>query len=191
MKRSKKRDQLVETAARLFAHRGFHQTGVDTILEEAGVAKRTFYNHFPSKDDLIVAVLAQEGEDWCEWFRTSVNRLADHPEDRLLAMFDVLELWMAGDQDAGASFLKAIVEYPEPTHPVRQAVREHDESLRSILRDWANAASIQRPVEVADQLILLVSGAMVEGLLKQGPQPARLAKEIARRFLADLSEGAC
>lgn len=174
---------MLETAAKLFANRGFHQTGVDLILDEAGVAKRTFYNHFPSKDDLILAVLAQEGQSWFEWFEESVRRLSDEPANRLLAIFDVLEIWMAGEDQAGASFLKAIVEFPDPQHPVHQALRERDEDLRVIIRRLAKEAEANAPNDLADQLVLLVSGAMVEALLTRDTRPAQLAKQIAQELI--------
>ena len=66
---SPKRDHLVDTAAALFQRDGFHATGIDTILAEAGVAKMTLYNHFKSKDELIVAALEVEGARYIAWLR--------------------------------------------------------------------------------------------------------------------------
>ena len=69
-----RRDHLVETAIRLFNRDGFHATGIDTILSEAGVAKMTLYKHFKSKDDLIVAALRRRDERWMTWFRGELKR---------------------------------------------------------------------------------------------------------------------
>ena len=187
MKRSQKREKLLDAAAKLFAAKGFHQTGIDTILDEAGVAKRTFYNHFPSKDHLILAVLAKEDLSWFDWFEDSVCELSEDPEERLLAIFDVLEIWIAGDDQAGASFLKAIVEYPDPSHPVHVALRERDEMLRDIIRKLTAASAISTPNEIADHLMLLISGAMVEALLARVSHPAQHAKEIGRALIESSS----
>ena len=89
---STRRDHLVDTALKLFARGGFHATGIDTILAEAGVAKMTLYNHFRSKEELILAVLRRRDELFRNWFVKRVEQQADQPRQRLIAMFDVLGL---------------------------------------------------------------------------------------------------
>jgi len=90
---STKREQLIETAARLFARNGFHATGIDTILAEAGIAKKTLYNHFRTKDELILAALRKHDGEFRNNFMKSVEELAETPEARLLAIFDVAKAW--------------------------------------------------------------------------------------------------
>ena len=74
--RVSRRDELVETALDLFYRNGFHATGIDRILAEAGVAKMTLYKHFRSKDDLIVAALERRDERFRAWFQGTVEREA-------------------------------------------------------------------------------------------------------------------
>jgi AcrR family transcriptional regulator len=57
---SSRRDHLVDTATKLFCKQGFRATGIDTVLAESGVAKKTLYNHFRSKDELIIAALQKK-----------------------------------------------------------------------------------------------------------------------------------
>jgi AcrR family transcriptional regulator len=71
-----RRDHLVETALELFDRHGFHATGIDRILADAGVAKVTLYKHFSSKDDLILAVLRLRDERFREWFQAAVDHKA-------------------------------------------------------------------------------------------------------------------
>ncbi|HIP77475.1 MAG TPA: TetR/AcrR family transcriptional regulator, partial [Kiloniellaceae bacterium] len=59
---SSRREHLVDTATQLFSRHGYRATGIDTILAEAGVAKMTLYNHFKSKDELILASLRRSDE---------------------------------------------------------------------------------------------------------------------------------
>src|SRR5688500_6664518 len=87
VKASTKRDHLVETAWRLFYRDGYRAVGIDTILAEAGVAKMTLYNHFTSKEELIVAVLERQHQAFMESLRTAVERVPEGKSDRLLAVF--------------------------------------------------------------------------------------------------------
>ena len=68
-----RRDHLVETALALFMRDGFHATGIDRILSHAGVAKMTLYNHFKSKEELILAALRLRDERFLVWFPAAVE----------------------------------------------------------------------------------------------------------------------
>jgi hypothetical protein len=96
-----------------------------------------------------------------------------------------VELWMTGEEGAGRSFLKAIVEYSDPAHPVYRAVREHDDDFRRIMIRLATEAGAGEAKQLADRLILLVSGAMVEGLLAGNAEPVRAAKAMAGIVLGE------
>ena len=85
---SSKRDLLINTALELFSREGFHATGIDRILSESGVAKMTLYNHFKSKDELILAALRRRDETFRNWFMRTVEASAETPRGRLLASFD-------------------------------------------------------------------------------------------------------
>ena len=85
MRRSLKREQLLDIAIGLFNERGYHASGIDLILEEAGIAKTTLYRHFKTKEDLIVAVLKTIDERSRDGMRSFVDTRAKKPEDKLLA----------------------------------------------------------------------------------------------------------
>src|SRR5690349_24191911 len=91
MRRSQIRDHLLETALRLFNEHGYHATGVDLIISEAGVAKTTLYRHFETKEDLILAALERRDEEDRYAMRAFVDAHAADPLERLLATFDFLE----------------------------------------------------------------------------------------------------
>ena len=92
-----RREHLVDTALELFYQDGFHATGIDKILAKAGVAKMTMYKHFKSKDELILAVLRRRDELFRNWFMREVERRAQTPSERLLALFDVYDDWLHDD----------------------------------------------------------------------------------------------
>ena len=71
-----KRDLLMECARELFAKEGFHATGVDRILDRAGVAKMTLYRHYASKDALALAFLERRFAVFSRRWQSAVEALA-------------------------------------------------------------------------------------------------------------------
>src|SRR6185369_13581723 len=88
---SEARQRILETADRLFYQEGIRAVGIDRIIAEAGVAKMSLYNHFPSKDDLILAVLEHREASVLEFFRSTMERHAKKTKHRLRAFFAALK----------------------------------------------------------------------------------------------------
>jgi AcrR family transcriptional regulator len=80
------RERLIEAGLQLFYGEGFHATGIDAVIAETGVAKKTLYKHFKSKEDLILAVMRRRDELYRNWFMREVEKRSTHPEKRLLAL---------------------------------------------------------------------------------------------------------
>ncbi len=180
---SSKRDHLVETALTLFYEQGFHATGIDTILREAGVAKMTLYNHFKSKDELIVAALDLHDARFLEWFAQRVDELADAPRDKLLVMFDVLEEWFNGDAFNGCVFINAAAEYGNCNDPVHEAAARHKRLTFDYIVDMAKQAGSVDPRGLGQQLLLLQEGAIVVAHVLDAPIAARQAKRAAQTLI--------
>lgn len=158
---SSKREQLVETALKLFSSEGFHATGIDRILTESGVAKMTLYNHFKSKDELILAALRLRDERFRNSFMQDVERKTNDPIERLLVMFDVLADWCGSKGFTGCTFINASAEFSGKENPIHQAAAEHKRLLLNYIRQLAAAAEVENPHELAEQLCLLMNGAVV------------------------------
>lgn len=178
-----KRDLLIDTALRLFDKHGYHVTGIDTILAEAGVAKMTLYNHFKSKDELIVAALQRRDEQWRRWFREEVEKRAAGPREQLLAMFDVLGDWFRKKDFHGCSFVRAATEFREPGHAVHELAAEHKRIVIRYMKELAAAAGAKEPSELAEQLCLLLEGAAINMELFRKPQVARTARKAVEQLL--------
>lgn len=176
---SAKRDQLIDTALRVFYRDGFHATGVDRIIEEAGVARMTLYKHFKSKDELILAALRRRDENFRNWFMRSVERLGATPRERLLAVFDTLGDWFAEETFSGCMFINASAEYADPDDPIHRASAEHKLLLLNFLRDLTAAAGAADPDGLADGLMLLMEGAIVMAYVAGDRQAARRARASA------------
>ena len=176
--RPSRRDHLVETALRLFLRDGFHATGIDSILAEAGCAKMTLYNHFGSKDELILAALERRNRAFLEWLRGAVQRRSASPRGRLLAVFDALTEWFSGDFH-GCAFINASAEYSRADHPVHRAAAAHKAEIRRYVRGLAAAAGASAPRALADQLCLLIEGATVLAQISGDASQARTARRAA------------
>jgi AcrR family transcriptional regulator len=178
-----RKDHLVETALDLFYRHGFHATGIDRILAESGVAKMTLYKHFKSKEDLILAALRLRDERFRAWFRAEVENRTRSPRKRLLTIFDVLEEWFGAVGFQGDMFINAAAEYGDLAHPIHAAAADHKTAMRRYFLDLAGAAGARDAELLADQLALLVDGAIAAAHVGGNMRSARHARRIAKLLL--------
>lgn len=180
---SDRRDQLVRTAIALFYRDGLHATGIDTIVAEAGVAKMTLYKHFKTKEQLILAALRLVDEQWRTWFVSRVDELAARPREKLLAVFDALGEWFAGQAPVGAfrgcPFINGAAEYAEVGHPVHRVACEHKHAIRRQLVCWATEAGFEAPDQLAASLDTLAAGAIVMSFVAGHTTAAQDARRAA------------
>ncbi|WP_085906359.1 TetR/AcrR family transcriptional regulator [Kiloniella majae] len=188
MRRSKKRDHLVDVALGLFYAQGFHATGVEQIISEAGVARMTLYKHFPSKDDLIIAALERRDEQIRQWLLNYMVGQGE-PRDQLLSMYDALELWF-NDQAfpehrfSGCMFINAAAEFSDYKHKAHQAAARHKAVLTKEITSIVEKAGFSNPDEIAAELVLLKEGAIVTAQVSGDKSAAVRAKKIASKLLA-------
>jgi AcrR family transcriptional regulator len=161
MPRTAKRQHLVDTAYACFKRDGFHAIGIDRIIAEADVARMTLYRNFPSKDDLIVEVLAQR----TECFTAQLDGLAAMPGSvgkKFTALFDWYDCWVAGEDFNGCIFAHAIAEYGGADHPVYQSAiaqkAQHRQKMVVILRE---ELAENRAEYLASALLMLIEGAVL------------------------------
>ena len=134
------RERILATAYDLFCHHGIRAVGVDTIIEQSGVAKMTLYRHFRSKDELVLAVLERREELWTrQWLQAAINRRATDPGERLLAIFDVFDGWFRRRSFEGCLFINALIEIDDRKHPVHRASREQLARIRSFIEELAGS----------------------------------------------------
>ena len=184
-----RRDHLVDTALQLFYQDGFRATGIDKVLKESGVAKKTLYNHFASKDDLIVAALDKRDEDFMAKMRTTIARLAprqggDPRLSRVLAFFDGLDEWLNSDSFNGCTFINASAEYPQSDCPIHRACAAHKERVLDTMESLLSDMPLGDARQVAREVGLLAEGAIVNAHTAGDLGAARVAKAATRRLLA-------
>ena len=173
------KDQVFQTASRLFYQYGYRGIGVDTIAAEAGIGKMTLYRHYPSKDDLIVAYLKDSNKLFWQNFE-EITKDAATPREKLLAFYEALQEYVTTPVCYGCPFLNVATEYPETDYPGHQVAVEHKQSVRARFRQLAQDAGAQNPEILADQLFLLMDGAYMASRMFGSDNPAAKVASAAR-----------
>lgn len=175
------RQRLLDTATRLFYAEGIHAVGIDRIIAEAGVAKATFYNHFPSKDDLVLAYI----EDQDRIGREAVDGLPKRPpREAIAAILGRISQAVSGGNWRGCPFLNAASEYPDPDSPVRQAINARRSWYNDALSQLLTADGDPTP-SVTASLLVAVSDGLLESAYLDDPKPvAALVEAALARILA-------
>jgi AcrR family transcriptional regulator len=172
------RDRILDTAFRLFYARGLRAVGVDLLIAESGVAKATFYKHFPGKDDLVLAYLDRVDEVWTGQLHAAAAAAGDDPGDQLVGLFDALAGACRRDGYRGCGFLNAAAE-SVPGTPVHERTVAHKRQVREWVQGLAADAGAQDPAGLARSLTLLLDGGLARGALDADPAVADEARRSA------------
>jgi AcrR family transcriptional regulator len=175
------RRRLLDTATRLFYAEGIRAVGIDRIIAEAGVAKATFYNHFPSKDDLVLAYIEEQDENG----RTAVAGLpATSPREMIFAVMARIGTAAAAPDWRGCPFINAAAEYTDPRSAVRQAIDSRRAWYRGVLRKHLAADGDPNPSLTAALLVAMSDGLLESSYLDDPKRIPELTREAVTRLLA-------
>jgi AcrR family transcriptional regulator len=179
--------RLVLTATRLFNENSIHATGIDRIIAEAGVARRTLYNQFGSKEGLIRAVMQRESNAWFEWLDSELTDSAKHnPRQRIIRFFALLGEWFSRSDFKGCSFINAVGEHPLD-NCVRPIAKAHRQANFEYIRGLLAGSKISNLDKIADQIAILADGATVTAMVTGNPKMADTAASAALA-LVDVAE---
>jgi len=179
--------RLVLTATRLFNENSIHATGIDRIIAEAGVARRTLYNQFGSKEGLIRAVMQRESNAWFEWLDSELAPSAMHnPRQRITRFFALLGEWFSRSDFKGCSFINAVGEHPLD-NCVRPIAKAHRQANFEYIRGLLAGSKISNLDKIADQIAILADGATVTAMVTGNPKMADTAASAALA-LVDIAE---
>ena len=174
-----RKQHLIETALVLFNEKGYHATGIDLILAEAKVSKATLYKHFSSKDELILAALQLQHEHVLTMIKSKISNASETGSSRVLAMFDGLHTWFNSESFYGCNFINASAEYASSEDPIHAYAAEHKQSIVDLVRTELAPDDKMK----ADQIDLLVGGAIVMAHTRGIKDAALMAKEMARTLI--------
>jgi AcrR family transcriptional regulator len=175
-------ERLLEAASDLFYREGIRAVGVDTISSKAGVSKRTLYNRFGGKAELVAEYLRRRDERWRVYLQEQTEGVAD-PREKLLAVFGAYEEWLVGEDFRGCAFANAAAEIPDPDHPARIVAQRHKEGVREHLAALAKEAGFDEPEALAERLLLLLEGAAATAAMRRSGEPLGVARSVALELL--------
>jgi AcrR family transcriptional regulator len=159
------RERIIEAAADLFYAQGIRAVSAEKIIARVGITKVTFYRHFPTKDDLVVAYLERRAK----WERDAVEGARQAAGDRVSEVFRMVADGIGAESCSpgfrGCPFINAAAEYADAEHPVRQVVDSHRRWFKGAVEEMLQQLGVADVSDVADQLLMLRDGAMVGGYL--------------------------
>ncbi|MCD0445439.1 TetR/AcrR family transcriptional regulator [Glycomyces sp. A-F 0318] len=174
------RERVVEAADRLFYARGVQAVGMDAVRAEAGVSLKRIYALFPSKDDLVVAVLHGRRAQWNAGIAASAADAAS-ARDRILAIFDFLDAWFRRPDFHGCAFINVFGELSGGAPGVARVVREQKEAFGEYVAQLVRDAGA--PDSLAPQIAILAEGAQTTAAIGDDPEAAAQARAAAATLI--------
>jgi AcrR family transcriptional regulator len=176
-------ERIAAAAAEQFHEHGIKASGVDALSRAAGISKRTLYERFGSKDQLIVAAYDSLDLPVFELLTGPAEAATTNPRDQLDRLFAQLDVMVRLPEFRGCPFTNAASELTDPDHPAHEVVRRHKDRLRRWILTRARAAGLTNPDRLSRQLMLVFAGAQAQALVQRSPRPVRDARQVARALV--------
>ena len=176
------RERLLASTQRLTARSGVG-VGVDAILDDASVARRSLYQHFGGKDGLIAASLLQSSQQDEARYRAALASGGKDPRKRILAVFDQLDQTTSARGFRGCRYIAAELSLPDADHPAHEVTRDYTERLHALFAEELGDLGHPDPRSGADQLLVLIDGVLVLGAIRPGSAPARTVRPLVEAIL--------
>ena len=183
--RASARERLLAAAAKLFHEAGIQATGVDSLIAAAGVAKATFYRHFPSKDDLVVAWLRDPRARWFDRIRALAEAEGTEPEVVVPSFFEAMGEWLDGDSYRGCPYLNTATEVADPAHPARLLVADYLQEIEEYFVGLVTAARYRHPRELGVAIHTLAAGVIALGVARRSRAQALAGRDAALQLLSE------
>ncbi|MFF7158260.1 TetR family transcriptional regulator [Streptomyces sp. NPDC008139] len=161
---SEARARLLGTATRIFYAEGIHSVGVDRVIAEAQVTRATLYRHFSGKEELVLAYLDQADRGLRAQAETALAG-AGSAADQVRAVARSITEGIRSPGFRGCAFLNAVAEYPDPAHPIHQAVLAHRQWFLDTVTDLLAQVGYDPADAAGRHLVMLRDGAMAAGCL--------------------------
>jgi AcrR family transcriptional regulator len=176
------RERLLASAQRLIAAQGVG-VGVDAILEDASVARRSLYQHFGGKDELIAASLLESAEKDLDRYWAALESGGSDPRQRVQAVFDQLDKTTSATSFRGCRYVSAELSLTDPDHPAHQVTRGYTERLRGLFEKELTDLGHSDPSVEAEQIVVLIDGILVLAALLPGSHPAIAVRPLVEQLL--------
>lgn len=178
------KQRILETATDLFYSEGIRLVGVDRLISVSGVTKATFYKHYRSKDNLVIAYVAGRHDSDKERIEDLISR-SSGPTEALSAIVGLILAALHRPGFRGCLYLNAAAEFPDPDHPIRELVVQHRDWYSATIEGLLARAGHPLPGEGADDFLVARDGAMVGGYAGDPIAAAGALQRATARILAE------
>ena len=180
------RERILDTASRLFYEQGYHATGINQIIEEASIAKSSLYQHFKTKDDLLIAYLMIAEKAWFEGLKQQTGK-DDSPEKKILSLFDYRMKIMGVKKFKGCIFVRLAYELQNSDGKAAELIRNYKKKVKVYIREAVELLNNDKDQESKDQLAntiyYLVEGSGVESSIYRSPKPIDDAPKVVSTLI--------
>ena len=178
------KERIMSTACRLFYEQGYQATGINQIIEEAGIAKSSLYQHFASKELLLNEYLLTRQKEWLEDLHVFTAELPDGKK-KLLALFDYRIDMLVRNNFKGCTFSRVV--YELPNEGAVDLIRKHKNAIKTFITAQLLAikktCSATELEEMTDLIFNLSEGAILHSTLYNSPTPLENTKKIISKLL--------
>ena len=188
IKQQAPKERILKTVDRLFYEQGYLATGINQIIAEAKVAKASFYQHFPSKEALVLEYIEAHNSKFFQQLR-QLEKQFPQPKDKILALFDYLAEIAQKSECRGCSFMNIAVEFSEPECQVRQLISQFKTDFRVYIEQIVKNAlpedvSTESAHIKATTVYLLFEAASIESRIHRDPWPIQASKAAVIQLLS-------
>ncbi len=184
------RERILETAAELFFYQGYRATGINEVIAKSGVAKATFYNHFPTKEDLCLAYLQDRNTSEYDTIFNYVDEQKT-PRAKFLAVIEAIGPWLEANAMRGCCFLNMVAEIPDPENRLRRLGDQHYNMVRALIHSLAQKLIESdekrygglNAKELANDYMIILIGAIAMTEVYHDLWPARQAVAMVKRLI--------
>jgi len=179
------RERILKTASDLFYRLSIHTVGIDRIIAESGVAKMTFYKHFPSKAQLVAEYLSHKTLVWMRMLTTATERPNLSPSERVLAIFDALDVSFRQPPFRGCPFVKGMAEFgPDADTPeIKATIAAYFDGLYAFISTLIAPLGLTDPDKAVLQILSLIQGAIVMAQASPGQAIAAANRDLVELIL--------
>jgi len=185
------KDKIIEVATDLFYRQGYNATGIQQIIDEAGVSKGTFYTHFKTKDELGAAYMRQRHHNEITELKQAMEQYED-PHEKYMEFNTVMKEWMKGTDFRGCAFANMAAEVTDTKSPIRKEAKYHYEAFRAFIKDMVvdllksdpKYKSLD-PEFVADNYLMIQVGALTNAEVYQDTWPYDHARKAIKRLIGE------
>jgi AcrR family transcriptional regulator len=177
------KERIIETASDLFYYQGYNQTGINQIIDQAGVAKASMYQHFRSKEDIAVAYLSARHIMWMGKLNDFVS-VQNTSKGKVIGCFDYLMEWLNEVNFRGCGWQNIITDLPKDHDKIRDQAIYHKNDLRkwihSLLKEEGTYTEAE---ELGDEILILIEGAIILSQIQKDNWPIVSAKRACSKLL--------